>query len=316
MITIHILTKNNESTIKSTLESLLCLNGRIIVGDFGSEDGTINLCKKFGVEIVSVKGLKRNEAREKLAKMSGGEWNLWIEPWEILFKNPFSFEKITTNTGYVRVINGNNANWEIRLWKNYCNFINPVFEIIDSSDASNSSMILISRGGPNIDNVFLLLNEWKANEPLASQPYYYQACLLLTQQKYDDFLRVAEHYLFLEKTPSMSCVMTRYYYAFVQLTQKRAVRPTLQNLNICLCLKPLMAEFWCLSGDVYYHILSQFELAKEFYENALILGSKRLNDDIWPMDVSKYKKYPTMMIDSCDKILTKKADFIPIQNSF
>jgi hypothetical protein len=110
--------------------------------------------------------------------------------------------------------------------------------------------------------------------------------------------------------------MTRYYYAFVQLTQKRAVRPTLQNLNICLCLKPLMAEFWCLSGDVYYHILSQFELAKEFYENALILGSKRLNDDIWPMDVSKYKKYPTMMIDSCDKILKKKADFIPIQNSF
>ena len=53
-------------------------------------------------------------------------------------------------------------------------------------------------------------------------------------------------------------------------------------------------------------------MANEFYENALILGKKRLGSDRWPMDISKYEKYPKMMIDSCNKILSKNTDFIPI----
>jgi tetratricopeptide (TPR) repeat protein len=314
MITVQILTKNNESTIVNTLESLLCLRCRIIVGDYGSTDSTLDICKKFGAEIIYVKGLRRDEARQKLAGMSKSEWNLWIEPWEILFQNPFSYEKVPTDSGYVRIINGININWEIRLWKNPCVFINPVFETIDPVSASNSSMIISSKGGPNIDDLFLLVNQWKANEPLKSQPYYYYACLLLLQEKYDEFLKVSDHYLFLEKTANMSSIMIRYYYAMVQITQKKSVRPALQNLNICLCAKPLMAEFWCLTGDVYYHLLSKFDLAKEFYENALILGSKRLNNDLWPMDVSKYKKYPQLMIDSCNQIIEKNADFFPMKN--
>ncbi len=93
----------------------------------------------------------------------------------------------------------------------------------------------------------------------------------------------------------MSATMTRYYYAMVKLTQK-AHKPALQNLNLCLCAKPLMAEFWCLMGDVYFYLLGKPDSAKEFYENAIVLGARRLQSDRWPMDFSKYRKYPERML--------------------
>jgi tetratricopeptide (TPR) repeat protein len=62
-----------------------------------------------------------------------------------------------------------------------------------------------------------------------------------------------------------------------------------------------MSEFWCLLGDCYYAI-KDYEKSKSFYENALILGNKRLKNDGWPLEISKYKDYPQKMIESCDKI--------------
>ncbi len=37
------------------------------------------------------------------------------------------------------------------------------------------------------------LNRWKAEKPLSPAPYYYHACVLLGQGKYDDFLKMADH---------------------------------------------------------------------------------------------------------------------------
>ena len=105
----------------------------------------------------------------------------------------------------------------------------------------------------------------------------------------------------------MSSVMLRYYYAYVQLIHFKDAQACLKNINLCLCAKPLMSEFWCLMADVYYHLLHQFQFAKEFYENAIIMGNKRLKTDKYPMDISKYKSYPLKMIDSCDKIVSKTS---------
>ncbi len=105
----------------------------------------------------------------------------------------------------------------------------------------------------------------------------------------------------------MPSIMNRYYYALICLQKTTKVKPTLQNLSVCLSVKPLMAEFWCLLGDVYYHRLRKFDFAKEFYENAILLGSRRLKLDKWPMDVSKYKDYPEKMINSCNKIIEAKS---------
>lgn len=312
MITAHILTKNNEKTIKNTLESIYVLKPKILIGDFGSTDSTLQIAKKFNATIVPVKGMIRNEARERLANMSMDDWNLWIEPWEIIFQNPKSYESLKSDSGYVRVVSNQNLNWEIRLWKNKCKFVNPVFETIDANKAEPCSMVISSRGGPDIKESLNILEDWKKQNPLKSEPYYYQACLLLAEEKYDEFLKIANHYMFLEKNPSVPVVMTRYYYAVVQMTQKKLVKPTLQNLNLCLSVNPLMAEFWCLMGDVYYHLLNNFLIAKEFYENAIILGSHRKHFDKWPMDISKYNKYPNKMIKSCDEILKTRSDYIPV----
>lgn len=315
MITTQILTKNNEETLRNTLESIQILNPKIIIGDLGSSDSTVKLAKEFGATVISVAGLSRDKAREHLSNFDSDDWNLWIEPWEIIFSNAKSYNNIKKNFGYVRIINNQILNWEIRLWKKKCKFINPIFETIDEFDADSCSMVISSRGTTNPDNCFEVINKWKQENPLSSQPYYYQACILLSEQKYDEFLQIAEHYLFLNKSNQISCVMLRYYYAFVQMMHKKSVKSTLQNLNLCLSVNPLMAEFWCLTGDVYYHLLHKFEIAKEFYENAIILGSNRLNFDLWPMDITKYNKYPNKMINSCNQILKEKSNYIPLINS-
>lgn len=54
MITIQILTKNNEKTIVTTLESLRSINANIIIGDYGSTDGTLEICKKFNVKVKKI----------------------------------------------------------------------------------------------------------------------------------------------------------------------------------------------------------------------------------------------------------------------
>ena len=312
MLTVQILTKNNQNTILKTLESLNGLKPRILIGDYGSVDDTLDICKKFQAEIFRFKGIPRNEARNRLINISKEDWNLWIEPWESILQNPQGYKKINENRGYVRLIKGSMVTWELRFWKDKAEFINPIFETIDSGIGSNSTTVIASCGGINSNEAIEMLDEWKNSDPMSNKPYYYQSCLFLAQGKYDEFIRMSEHYLFLDKRINMSTTMIRYYQALVQINEFKSVKNSLKKLNLCLCAKPLMAEFWCLTGDVYYHLLHKFKMANEFYENALILGKKRLGSDRWPMDISKYEKYPKMMIDSCNKILSKNTDFIPI----
>lgn len=305
------MTKNNQKTIQSTLESITALDPIIVIGDYSSTDGTLEICSKYNAKIYNVEGKTRNQARSFLNSQTKNNWNLWIEPWETWFQSAFDLDKIESKYGYVRVIRGQMLTWEIRLWNQSCNFINPIFEQIEAKQAETTNIILYSHGGLDDSYAMDCLQKWKLDSPLSSQPYYYQACLQLAKGRYDDFLSTAEHFLFLEKENNIPVVMTRYYYAMVQLMQKRAYKPALQNLNLCLCTKPLMAEFWCLTGDVYYHLFNKFNLAKEFYENAILLGSKRLASDRWPMHISKYNKYPKMMIESCEKIIKTKSNFTP-----
>jgi hypothetical protein len=71
---------------------------------------------------------------------------------------------------------------------------------------------------------------------------------------------------------------------------------------ICLSANVLMAEFWCLLGDAFYK-LNKYAKAYSLYENAIILGERRLKSDPWPMDIPKYKSYPRKMIQSCKELL-------------
>lgn len=307
MPTIHLLTKNNESTILKTLESVKGF-GRIVVGDLGSTDRTVDVCKAMGAEVYIVPDLTRSQARNWLIKKHDGP-HLMIEPWEILVQGGCLLKEVKSGAYYSTIIHNKVLTKEIRVWNGNYQFTNPVFERLTEDTENELGFVFYSTGGIDYEEATRGIAKWKESEPLAVAPHYYHSCLLLSQGLWDDYLKVAEHYLFLDKSESMSAIMTRYYCAFVQLTQKRLVRPTLQNLNLCLCSKPLMAEFWCLTGDVYYHLLHKFDLAIEFYENAQLMGSRRTKADKWPMDIAKYNQYPAKMIKSCEKILDSRSVF-------
>ena len=80
------------------------------------------------------------------------------------------------------------------------------------------------------------------------------------------------------------------------------------HITGCIAVKPLMAEYWCVLGDIHYRA-NQYKKALAFYENALILGSKRPGIDEWPVEISKYKDYPKKMIESCQSMLKGSKDY-------
>ena len=50
-ITTIILTCDNESTIEKTLQSI---SGDILIGDIGSKDLTLSICKKYNTSIIEI----------------------------------------------------------------------------------------------------------------------------------------------------------------------------------------------------------------------------------------------------------------------
>lgn len=303
----QILTKNNESTIKSSIESISTISNKVVIGDLGSADRTKEICKELDVYWVNCRGMNRSDARNHLCDEFESQFHFYIEPWEILSTGHDVLRKLKHNC-MANIFKNDSLSKEVRVW-NVGRFQNPVFEKLDKG-GKDTILTIYSGGGMSSDDIMELLKEWKSNSPTSAQPYYYHACVLLSEGKYEDFLQVANHYLFIEKDQtSMSSIMIRYYYALVYVIHKKEVRPALQNLNLCLCTNPLMAEFWCLTGDVYYHLIKDFKKAKEFYENAILLGSRRLSNSTWPMEISKYKEYPEKMIESCRKIEESKFTY-------
>jgi glycosyltransferase involved in cell wall biosynthesis len=307
MGTVHILTRNNARTIRATLDSVAALDMTVLVGDLGSTDETVDLCLSRRARVHRMGRRRRDEARNEMVGIADGP-HFYIEPWEVLVQGGAAVA--SGKTGYAKIMQGSTVTHDIRMWDGTARFVNPIYERLDLQDAASTPVIISSQGGLDPDYCVEELEAWKRDKPLLPTPHYYHACVLLARGSYEDFIKMADHYLFMEKGVSMSTVMTRYYYAMVQVIHKKAYKPALQNLNLCLCAKPLMAEFWCLTGDVYYHLLSRFDSAKEFYENAILLGQRRLQTDRWPMDFSKYKKYPNMMIKSCEDILSDRGLFL------
>lgn len=297
MATAHIVTKNNSRTIQKTLESIKA--DEILVADLGSEDDTIAICESLGALVFSV-DRPRHEARNLLVEKGSEGWNFFIEPWEFWLQG--SVEGCQSTSCNVTIMHNKLLAKEQRFWQGReVRFKNPVYERIDGNCQSDNGIIFYSSGRDYQEAMEIILR-WKQERPTAISPWYYEACTLLAQGRWESFLSVSEHYMSLDPSTSMSAIMNRYYYAMGQLLYCKKVRPALQNLSICLAERPLMAEFWCLMGDVFYHLLKDWKKAQEFYENAMILGKKRLKNDVWPMDLTKYKSYPEKMVDSCCKI--------------
>jgi tetratricopeptide (TPR) repeat protein len=181
--------------------------------------------------------------------------------------------------------------------KDSIKFVHPVFEDVEN-DVSQQTLPIIVTGDTRPDSAALMdcVLRWKDENPLSFEQDYYLACLHLMNGKTEQFLSVAEHFLFQKKTFDASTTLIRYYMA--NLIRKKNIGKALQLILECLVVYPLMAEFWCLLGDLYLFQIKELDRAYVFYENAIILGSQRLAEDTMPMEISKYDEYPRKKMDS------------------
>lgn len=301
-LAIHLLTKNNEETIKDTLDSILSLRCDIIIGDLGSTDQTLNLCSNYHAKIFKINlNNDYSQAWNKLLEMTDCKWIMTINPWERIFKGIEHIKGLKDGSYKFNVVKGDTITKQVRLWHRNKNikYTNPVYEQVLDPNAQELPVYLSSANFLKSDYP-LLIENWKKNKPLAKEPHYYEACNLLLQKRWQEFLSVAEHYLFIENKVTMSLVMTWYYCSMVYCYIKKDYNKAINYIIKCIENKPIMAEFWCLLGDIFYD-LKQLNKAKEFYENAILIGSKRKSDD-WPFEVSKYREYPSKMIENCKTV--------------
>lgn len=300
MLTVHLLTKNNAKTITKALDSVRSHATRILVADLGSQDNTIEICQNLGAEVHRLSP-PRDQARNILIAQSQEGLNLMIEPWEAVMQG------LTTQTpGLATIVEQKIVTKEDRLWIG-SRFVNPVYERLEPQTDVDSGLVIYSSGRSDQLELLQEVQEWKAASPTAKLPYYFEACLHLSLGNWQSFLPLAEHYMFLDRSSSIPSIMCHYYYALVHVLHVKRLQPAMQNISICLATHPLMAEFWCLLGDIHYHLNHRFESAKQFYENAMIMGSRRAANDRWPMDIAKYKAYPNKMIKSCDQLISQTS---------
>lgn len=300
-LTIQILIKNNADTIERCLNSIANL-GKIIVINVGSTDKTPDICEKMGHKCLQSNSKDYSQLRNSYLSKS---WNLYIHPHEFLVNGQQEIKDIATTiekqSFLVKIVQGTIVSKEIRLWNKSLQFNNPTYEKVTDPQALDAQEILIysDQHKMDLEERLEIIKDWKLSRPTAIEPYYYHALTLLLQGKYPEFTVLAEHYLFKDKS-SQSSVMLRYYLAMVQAYQLDNFNEAIKNTLTCISFKPKMAEFWCLLGDIHY-LLKEHNKATEFYQNAIILGSQRLQSDRWPLDISKYKTHPTNVIENIKK---------------
>lgn len=292
MITVQILTKNNSKTILTCLESLKEIDCEILVGDLGSNDDTISIASNFA-KVINLK-FKNDyaEAKNELTSFSNTDWMFWLDPWESVNLGHDSIVAGASGKVYMQI--GNVLFKETRLWnRSKVKFINPVYERLDSSDEQllDDIFLLGGQGNRQVDEI---LKAWRAMSPTSLEVDYYEACDHLANNRYIDFIRIADRYLFRETRPVLSSILCRYYHAIIELHVNKEPGRAIQTILPALAHKPLMAEFWCLLGDCFCKLKQNFR-AIQFYENAIILGSRRTADD-YPIEIAKYREYPELIL--------------------
>jgi tetratricopeptide (TPR) repeat protein len=297
------------------MESISELDSNILIGNLSSSDKTLSICKKFkNVSILDLSGVKDlSKAKNKLIETNKASWIFFIEPWEFLIDDN-ELKKIAhseVNSYKMNIIQNDVITKQIRLWHKdkKLKFKNPIYETIEDKHAKYSN-VYIASNKPKDSNYLDLIEEWRNYKPLSSEPLYYLAFYHLEKKEWNKFLNYANLYLHQEKTKNLSLTMTHYYCSMVKcyIESEKNIKDSIYHLLYCLSENPLMAEFWCLLGDIYYST-NDYNKAIHFYENAIILGSKRLKNDNYPIEISKYKEYPEKMIKNCLEIKEQTRGF-------
>lgn len=313
-LTISILTKNNADTIQSCLESVAFLNCKIQIGDLGCTDETINKSLVYKPEIVR---LSANDdlaaARNELISRCTTEWLLILNPYETLLSGSEILLRCVAGASEsykVCILQNDLITKETRLWSTNKNlqFKNPVYETVGNKGLHTQIFFNSANKKNKIDSLEIC-KKWMIKNPISPEPLYYTACSYLTKQNWDSFLHYAEQYLHQEAKMEMSFYMTHYYLALVNCYVKKDYIKAMQSICLCIAKKPIMAEFWCLLGDIFYAV-NEYEKAHNFFQNALIVGKKRRMDCDWFMEISKYDEYPKKMMEACTSIKKQTSLYV------
>lgn len=310
-LAIAITMRNELEFLEDCIKSCQAFDHDIVVVSMDSNEDSKEIARDYGCKVVTVPFNNNYSISKNLAiEAIGNEWIFFIEPNEKIVRGMeklnLEFDAIKVNIIQERVIT---KQTRVIRKESKANFTNPAFESI-KLNSIHSDIYLSQVGRIRQLEKETIVSKWITEKPLSPQPHYYLACISLANGKIDDFLNRAERYLFLEKVPQMSYYMTKYYMATVLAYEKKAYDRASKLIVECLIANPLMAEYWCLLGDIYYS-LDIFEKSMHFYENAMILGSRRLKDDDYPFHVEKYKKHPMQMMESCKKIISTSKVYMP-----
>lgn len=264
---------------------------------------------KIDSKIAAIIEFKNNtnysEALNQLQDIAQTDWILYLKDNEAILQFDEHMPNLFMNAKEIygfQILQEDVILKEPRLWNKKTNkviFKNPVFEK-PNIEPTKIIESIIYQHKVNDTTAIKRLEIWKRGMPLSIDASYYKAFSVLADRNFTEFKRIIAHYLFNLTKSDMPSVMARYYLALVQGVVENNTNEAIKNVVICLAENPLMAEFWCLLGDIFIKA-EKFKDAIEFYENAIILGSRRLNSDFWPMHISKYDAYPKEMMEKCKK---------------
>lgn len=300
-ITVILLNKSNPH---NTLKSILDLQPQqVLLGTFSP----IRVDHKT-VTVIDLKHSNNySECLNELQDLAQTDWILYLKETETIL----NFNEIMTNLfvsnkevyGF-QILQDDVILKEPRLWNKKNNkviFKNPIFEKPNIEPTKIIDVMLYQQ---KLEDPAIIkkLETWKKSMPLSIDASYYKAFSELANKNFLEFKRIMANYLFNITKVDIPSVMARYYLALVQGVVENNTAEAIKNIVICLADNPLMAEFWCLLGDIYVKA-EKLNDAVTFYENAIILGGRRLNSDFWPMHISKYDAYPNEMIAKCNKAI-------------
>jgi hypothetical protein len=308
-ITVILLKKGNND-FNETLESINSINPKqILIGSFEP----LKLKFKNALVVELKNNYNYSEALNELQSIAQTDWILYIKENETILQFNEHIPNLLIKSKEIyglQILQDDVIVKESRLWnkkEHKIVFKNPIFEKPNMESTKIIDVILYQYKLKD-NNQDQILNLWKKSFPLSADASYYKAYDELTKKNFKNFKKIINHYLFNIQKHDIPSVMARYYLSLVQGVVENDIKEAIQNIVLCIVENPLMAEFWCLLGDIFVKI-EKFKDAIAFYENAIILGSRRQQLDFWPMHISKYEEYPKDMIDKCKKTLLNATKY-------
>lgn len=303
-ITAVILNKSNQ--INETVKS---------ISEFGIDEIIIGTYRPTNIKHRNLKVVTLPESNDysadlnRLIEGAKHEWLAYFKEGEIIVQA--DLECVQNKIYGFQILKNDIILKEARLWhkKHNLKFKNPVFEKL-SGEIEEVIETIVYDGSSNDPKAPHLLEKWSKANPFLVDCHYYKAFIALADKRLKDFKSLISQYLFNSNT-DISSTMARYYLAMIQGLFEDETNLAIHNLVLCIAENPLMAEFWCLLGDIFYKN-KHYDRATEFYKNGLVLGNRRLKCDLWPMQISKYQEYPNTMMASCEDILVNsKRIYMP-----